>query len=232
MTRAPLVSCIVPVFNGERHLREAIASIRAQTHGPLEIIVVDDGSTDATGSVARSFGDAVRYVAQPNAGPAAARNTGIANATGELIAFLDADDRWHPEKLARQMECFQHQPALDVCLAHVQNFWVEELREEAEQWREHFRAQPIAGYTSVALLARADVFARVGVYEARLKHGADADWFARAEEAGAAIAVLDDVLVYRRLHPENRSRVWSDRSQEEILRVMKSIVDRRRGKVP
>jgi glycosyltransferase involved in cell wall biosynthesis len=225
---APLVSCIVPVFNGEAYLREALTSIRTQTYRPLEIIVVDDGSTDGTATVARGVGDAVRYVRQGNAGPAAARNLGIASARGDFIAFLDADDLWHGDKLTRQMARFDAQPGLDLCLTHVQNFWTAELHEEADRLREHFRARPLPGYSSVALLARRAVFERVGRYDAALRHGADADWFARAEEQGAAIAVLADVLVYRRVHPDNRSRVWSDRSQEEILRVMRSIVQRRR----
>lgn len=229
MSPTPLVSCIVPVFNGERHLAEAIGSIRAQTYHRLEIIVVDDGSTDATGSKVQELGQALRYLWQANAGPAAARNTGIAAATGDLVAFLDADDLWHPQKLSRQVARLQSEPTLDFCLTHIQNFWEDDLRDEAELLRGHFRAQPIAGYTSVTLVARRRVFERAGLYDATLKHGADADWFARVEEAGMSAAMLDEVLVYRRLHAENRSRVWSDRSREEILRVMKAIVDRRRN---
>lgn len=224
----PLVSCIVPVFNGEPYLHEALASIRAQTYRPLEIIVVDDGSADGTKAIAQGFGDEVRYRWQSNAGPATARNFGIGAARGDFIAFLDADDLWHSEKLARQMARFDVRPTLDVCLAHVQNFWAAELHDEADRLREHFRAQPLPGYSSVALLARRAVFERVGCYDAALRHGADADWFARAEEQGAVIDLLADVLVYRRVHADNRSRIWSDRSQEEILRVMRSIVQRRR----
>lgn len=232
MSSSPLVSCIIPVFNGERHLGDALSSIRLQTHRPLEILVVDDGSTDGTKSIVEAFGNEVRYLWQQNAGPAAARNTGVRSATGEFIAFLDADDLWHHEKLARQMSRFQLAPALDLCVTHVQNFWASELREEQERLQGHFRARPLPGYTSVALLARRQAFERVGLYAAGLKHGADADWFARAEENGLTLEMLADVLVYRRLHLENRSRVWIDRSQEEILRVVKSIVDRRRGKAP
>jgi glycosyltransferase involved in cell wall biosynthesis len=226
---APLVSCVVPVFNGEPYLHEALASIRAQTYRALEIIVVDDGSTDATKAVARGCGDEVRYLWQPNAGPAAARNLGIGSATGDFIAFLDADDLWHAEKLARQMARFQTRPALDLCLTHVQNFWTAELQDEGERLRGHFRTQPLPGYSSVALLARRAVFERVGRYDPALRHGADADWFARAEEQGAVCDLLADVLVYRRVHADNRSRIWSERSQEEILRVMRSIVQRRRA---
>src|SRR5690242_4967891 len=96
----PTVTCIVPVFNGERYLGEALDSIFAQGHQPLEVLVVDDGSTDGSAAVAKSYGDRVRYFFQPNAGPAAARNLGLEAARGEFIAFLDADDLWHRDKLA------------------------------------------------------------------------------------------------------------------------------------
>ena len=102
-----LVSCIVPVYNGERYLREALDSILAQTYRPLEIIVADDGSADGTAGVVATFGDQVRYVRQHNQGPSSARNLGIRVPTGDFIAFLDADDLWHPEKLARQIARFQ-----------------------------------------------------------------------------------------------------------------------------
>jgi glycosyltransferase involved in cell wall biosynthesis len=230
MKSAPLVSCIVPVFNGEATLHETLASIRAQTYDRTEIFVVDDGSTDGTQSIARTFGQQVHYVWQRNAGPTAARNTGIRSSRGELVAFLDSDDQWHPEKLARQIARFQSRPALDVSLTLIQNYWDEELREEADRMSGHFRSQPLPGYTSVTLLARRAAFDRVGLYDETIKHGGDADWFARAEESGVRIELVEEVLVYRRLHSGNRSRVWSDRSQEEVLRLMKSIVDRRRSK--
>ena len=96
------ISCIVPVLNGERYLTEAIASVLTQTEPPLEIIVVDDGSTDRTVELARSFGDAVRLVRQEHRGVSAARNHGVRVARGELLAFLDADDLYLPRKLAQQ----------------------------------------------------------------------------------------------------------------------------------
>jgi len=99
--QSPLISCIVPVYNGERYLKEALDSILVQTHCPLEIIVADDGSTDGTASVVAGYGEGVKHLWQPNAGETAARNMGLSAAQGEFVAFLDADDLWHPEKLAR-----------------------------------------------------------------------------------------------------------------------------------
>jgi len=96
-----LISCIVPVFNGERYVSEALDSILAQTYRPLEIIVADDGSIDGTAAVVASYGEQVIYLRQANAEPAA-RNLGLSAARGEFVAFLDAVDLWHPEKLAHE----------------------------------------------------------------------------------------------------------------------------------
>ncbi|MBI3801342.1 MAG: glycosyltransferase [Deltaproteobacteria bacterium] len=163
-----LISCIIPVFNGERYLREAIESIFNQTYRPLEVIVVDDGSTDDTPSVVTSYGEQVRCLRQANAGPGAARNLGLTGARGEFVAFLDADDLWHPEKLARQMARFATRAELAFCLTHLQNFWILELQEEAAKLRDHRFMQPLPGYASQTLLAKRTVFDTIGQFNPQL----------------------------------------------------------------
>src|SRR5262245_349820 len=121
------VSCVVRVFNDERYVREALESVLAQTCPPEEIVVVDDGSSAGTPEILASYGDRLRVVSQPNAGAVTARNVGLRAARGDLIAYIDGDDLWHPEKLARQVARFQARPGLDVCLGHTQNFWIPEL---------------------------------------------------------------------------------------------------------
>jgi len=103
----PKVSVIIPAYQDADHIRAAVDSGLAQTYADREVIVVDDGSTDDTLKVLAAYGDAVRVISQPNRGPSAARNRGIQQAQGEWVAFLDADDTWLPEKLARQMPLFQ-----------------------------------------------------------------------------------------------------------------------------
>ena len=125
------ISCIVPVYNGARFLAEALESILAQTLRPTEIIVVDDGSTDATPAVGRAYSQHVFYVRQPNAGPASARNLGIGFATGSFLSFLDADDLWHADKLARQMHALESNPTAGLCVTYLQNFRVEESAHSA-----------------------------------------------------------------------------------------------------
>src|SRR5436853_749734 len=105
MTMPSLVSVIIPVYNCEQYLAEAIQSVLAQTHPTIELIVVDDGSTDNSAAVAKSFA-VVRYVFQRQGGPGAARNRGISLARGSFLAFLDADDVWVAGKLTRQLAAF------------------------------------------------------------------------------------------------------------------------------
>jgi glycosyltransferase involved in cell wall biosynthesis len=113
------VSCIVPVFNGERFVAEALESILAQTYRPIDVIVADDGSTDGTAAILSGYGGRIRVVTQPTAGPAATRNLGLEAARGEFVAFLDADDVWHPEKLAKQVRRFAARPGLQACVTHA-----------------------------------------------------------------------------------------------------------------
>jgi glycosyltransferase involved in cell wall biosynthesis len=225
----PTVSCIVPVFNGERYLREALDSILAQSHQALDVLVVDDGSTDASAAVAKSYGDRIRYLFQPNAGPAAARNLGLEAARGEFVAFLDADDLWHPEKLTLQLARFAARPELDYCVTHVQNFWVPELKEEEEQFQGHARSRPMPGYVTSTVLARLALFGTVGRFNPELPHADDTDWFLRADSKGAIKELLPEVLLFRRMHPGNMSRTGASESRAEYLRVVKAALDRRRG---
>ncbi len=223
-----LISCIVPVFDGDKYLAEALHSILAQTHRPLEIIVADDGSTDGTSAIVARYRDRVRHLFQANAGVAAACNLGLGAALGDFVAFLSADDLWHPEKLARQIARFQARPQLDLCVTHVQNFWIPELKEEAERFRDHRMAQPLPGYVPQALLARRRLFDAVGYFNTALRHADSTDWFLRAAEYGAVMEILPDVLVYRRLHRSNLSRQMAAASREEYLQLLKTSLDSRR----
>jgi glycosyltransferase involved in cell wall biosynthesis len=110
-----MISVVIPAFNSGRFIRRTIDSVLAQSFQDYEIIVVDDGSTDDTGEVVKSYGSKVRYIYQPNAGDGPARNTGIAAAKGEWVAFLDHDDEWLPEKLEKQIKILKENPDLKWC---------------------------------------------------------------------------------------------------------------------
>jgi glycosyltransferase involved in cell wall biosynthesis len=224
-----LVSCIVPAFNSERYLRESLESILAQTHRPIEVIVADDGSSDGTAAVVATFGASIRCVTQATAGPAATRNLGWRAASGEWVAFLDADDRWHPEKLSRQIARFDARPDLDVSVTHIQNFWIAELEEEARRLRDDARTRPMAGYVTMTMLARRSTFESVGPFDETLWHTDAGDWFLRAAHHGAVIELLPDVLVQHRMHHTNLSRRLGPNARAEFVRMVKRSLDHRRS---
>lgn len=233
MTGDPLISCIIPVFNGARFLTESLDSVLAQPYRPLEIIVVDDGSTDQTAEVCRRYDSAIHYERQENAGPGAARNRGIRRAKGEFLAFQDTDDLWHPEKLSRQLARFRARPELDLCITHVRNFWVPELKHEETRLRQQchpLTAAALPGYTLQTVVVRRTSFERVGYLNESLRPvGEDTDWFVRAREAGLVTEMLDDVLVYRRMHQHNISRnINGPDGKEQILNLLTAKLARKK----
>jgi glycosyltransferase involved in cell wall biosynthesis len=227
--QAPLVSCVVSVYNAERYLAAALESILGQTHPAIEVIVADDGSTDASRAIAERHGARVRWVTQPTAGPAATRNLGLRASRGELIAFLDADDRWHPEKLARQVARLAARPEVEVSLTHVQLFWDDPECEEARCYRDHPRAGGVPGFATTTLLARRRAFDVVGLLDAGLWFADSVDWFLRARAHGLVLEVLPEVLAYHRMHAGNLTRRREGASREEFLRVVRAGLARRRA---
>jgi glycosyltransferase involved in cell wall biosynthesis len=223
-----LISCIIPVFNGEHYLHEALDSILAQTYCPLEILVADDGSTDGTAELVATYGNRVQYLHQPNGGTASACNLGLKAARGDFIAFLAADDLWHPHKLTLQMSRFEARPELDLCVTYVKNFWSPQMKEEAERFRTHRIAQPLPGYVPQTLLARRSLFDAIGHFNVSLKHADATDWFLRASDHGAIAEIMKNVLVYRRMHETNLSRRMASASRSEFVQLVKTSLDRRR----
>src|ERR1700676_2385578 len=116
----PGVSVIVPVFNAARTVEQAIESVRSQTFDDFEIIAVDDGSSDSSMEKLRRSGSAVKILQEKNRGPSAARNLGIANSIGEYLAFLDADDWWKPELLARMVAALERDPQCVMAYCDLQ----------------------------------------------------------------------------------------------------------------
>ena len=180
--------------------------------------------------IAQAFGEQIRFETQKTAGPAETRNLGIRAARGELIAFLDADDLWHPEKLSHQIASLKDRPEREACVTHVQLFWVPDLEGERQQYRDHPRAQPVPGYASTTLLARRSVFDKVGLFNRELWFSDATEWFIRAREQQVQIELLPDVLVYHRMHPRNLTRRRSAASRQEFARVVKASLDRQRQK--
>lgn len=226
----PLVSCIVPVYNGERFLAETLDSILAQTYQPLEIIFVDDGSTDDTRAIVEGYGDRVRYLPQEHRGIAATCNIGLRAAHGDFISFHDADDLWLPDKTEKQLALLNTRPQVGGCVCMVQNFWTEEMHADQVAMRNHRHAQPLPGYVLHALLARRETFQEIGYFDESYNHASKTAWFLEAELRGIQIEMLPEVLALRRIHGGNYSQKNASESQQEYLRVMKQYRDRVRAK--
>ena len=218
-----LVTCVIPVYNGEKYLSEAVESVLSQTYESVEIVVVDDGSTDATPSILADLADRITSLRQENAGPAAARNRGIAAARGEYVAFLDADDLWVAEKTARQVQHLEANKDCGASISLMQNFWVEELAEEAERMEGSSLAAPQPG-PSTTLMVRRAVFDRVGLVNPEILHRDTMDWIVRARAAGVRFAELDEVLVRRRLHENNLSRTRGAEDADDLFAIIQSRI--------
>ena len=224
----PTVSCIVPAYNAEEHLGEALESILAQTHPPFEVIVSDDGSTDGTAAVAEAYAPAVTLLRLPeNRGQATARNFGVSTARGDLVAFLDADDLWHPEKLAAQVAHLEANPGLEASFCEIENFWEEGQEDEEERWRRHGRVR--GTYLTQTLLATRELLLRLPL-DTSLLHADHVEWVLRAREAGVRMEVLPRVLVHRRRHGSNITTTDPGEVFDAFFDVIKSSLDRRRGR--
>jgi glycosyltransferase involved in cell wall biosynthesis len=220
------VSVVIPVRDGERYVAEAVESVLAQTLPGVEPIVVDDGSEDGTPEILRSLGAGVRVVRQERTGAAAALNRGVGLARGGLLAFLDADDLWVPDKLALQTAALERRPGLDLVFGHVRQFHSPDLTGE-QRAAIACPPDPAPGLSKGTMLVRRETFARVGPFDTTWRVGDFVDWYARATEAGLASEMLPDVLMLRRLHPGNTT-LKAPEAQVDYARIARAALKRRR----
>ncbi|HTY26118.1 MAG TPA: glycosyltransferase family A protein [Desulfomonilaceae bacterium] len=222
----PLVSVIIPAYNCERYIEEAIHSVLAQTYTSTEIIVIDDGSTDATADAVMKYRPLIKYEFETNRGPDSARNYGIDLAEGSFLAFLDADDLWVRDKLELQLDAFANDTKLDAVFGHIEQFITPELGEN-QRPKIMMRPGPIAGYTFETMLIKRDSFLEVGKFNTDHTLGAFLEWYARAREAGLKTLMLTEIVAKRRLHLNNLG-IRQAKAQSDYLRVVKGILDKRR----
>ncbi len=224
----PLVSVIIPVYNGEKYLAEAIESILAQTYRPIEIILVDDGSTDRSSNIAKVFSEHVYYLYQSNRGCSAARNTGIKKAQGNFYAFLDQDDLWTRDKLERQMADLESDSDLHIVFGHVIHFYSPDIDEITKQ-RTSCPIEKMPGYHHGTLLVSRDAFNHVGLFNEQWECGEFLDWSFRAQEKGYKSLMMPEVMMKRRIHSSNMGILMRD-IRPDYIRVLKAALDRRRKK--
>lgn len=218
----PDISVIIPTFNREEYLGEAIESILKQDYQPIEIIVVDDGSTDNTKTLMDTY-PTVRYAYQGNSGQAAARNQGITMAKGEYLAFLDSDDLWMSGKLHFQMDYMRKHPEIKMIFGYVQQFYADEHK--LMHGKQAMEASP--GFLIGAMLIRKKDFLNIGLFETKWNVGEFIEWFARAKEAGYSYQVLEKITLKRRLHDTNIGlRQLS--GQSDFAQILKASLSRKR----
>jgi len=187
-----LISVIIPVFNCEKYLQEAIDSVYLQKYRPIELIVVDDGSNDKTAVIAKS-NPTVKYIYQENQGSAVARNTGLNHANGKWISFLDADDFWATDFLSLFLAVLQEEPFTEIVQGKIETFNDSIGKSEPP----YFLCQ-----LGTALFRRS-VFEKVGLFESEFKMSQDIDWFVRAWEHNVLIHREELVVLHYRKHDQN-----------------------------
>ncbi|RLC39557.1 MAG: hypothetical protein DRH33_02555 [Candidatus Nealsonbacteria bacterium] len=213
-----LISVIIPSYNSGKYLNEAIESVVNQTYKNLEIIIINDGSSDDTEEIAKKWqqkDERVRYINHKiNRGPAAARNTGIKNAQGEYVAFLDADDVWLPQKIEIQIKKIKElgadlvfsnwyvwEPEKKIKIRAFESNPVENNRKNLLS----FLVKKNFGNSSTALIKRL-VLEEVGLFDESLRFSEDYDLWLRFLLKGMRIAFINEPLIYCRKHPKQASR--------------------------
>lgn len=224
--KAISISVVIPAYNAEQHIGRAIDSVLTQTLKVDEIIVVDDGSSDKTEQVIRSYGDKVKYIAQQNAGVSVARNTGIEAAAGNWIAFLDADDEWMPEKIKLQTEHLQRNPDLKWIYSnfyqkqpHSQKLQeahgsrtLDELLDGRDFFEDYFTAFVNHGHLwTCTVIIQKEVFEKTGPFEPGMKRAQDNDLWYRIAYQYPKIGYLRQPLAVYHLDTPASSTKINDR---------------------
>ena len=223
-------SVLIPCFNGAAYLAEALDTVLAQTLVPFEIILVDDGSTDATEEIARRYAPRVRYDPQPHRGIAATRNRALQLAQGDTFAFLDADDLWPEDSLACRARLLRAAGASRAWAGGLIEEFISPELDAAARAGLTCRPEPMAGRLLGALLMQREAFERVGRFDESQPVAEAVDWVARADAMGLTGDTVNRVVLRRRIHlTNNGQRV---RSRASYLQFLKASIDRRRGSTP
>lgn len=220
------ISVVIPVYNGECYIQECLESVLGQSLKPSEVIVVDDGSTDRTLELVRATSRDILCLKQDRLGPAAARNRGVEAASRRYLAFIDADDLWTKEKLARQMTYLLENPATDMVFGMMRQFYSPDV-DEAFKKRYVCPDEIAPGIHPGSMLLKKETFLRIGFFDASLKMGEFIQWQVRAQALSCVRHVLPDLVVLRRIHPANYGITNKD-MRKDYLTIAKAMLARKK----
>lgn len=217
----------MPVFNGARFIEQALHSVVAQRNDGIEIIVVDDASTDGTADLVRAaYTDVTLIELTTNRGPSSARNRGVAAATGDFVAFIDADDLWLPGKIGLQLEWLRLHPNSGFVTGLQETFIEPGCR--PPPWATAMMARESAGVVPSAWLMRRHVLDVVGPFDESFRHAEDIDWLTRATYAGISLDSLDQVVFRKRIHDQNLTLDQAP-SDAGLFRALRASAHRHSG---
>ena len=210
----PRVSVIIPAYNAEAFVAEAVESVLAQTYQDFEIIAVDDGSTDGTVSVLKQYPQ-VKLIEKPHSGIAETRNAGLKAACGELVAWIDADDRWRKDKLAKQVAYLDAHPETGMLYTRYWNFT--DLPEESLSPEQRFLLGKEISRSMATTVIRKVLFDRFGLFDTSLVYSEDSEWMLRVLiRCPGAVAKLNEILYERRVHGNNITLTHEDAKEEQM----------------
>lgn len=221
-----LVSIIVPAYNAGSFIKETLESAINQDYVPIEIIVIDDGSTDDTVNVVKSFGDSVTLIQNNHQGSAIARNTGIKISNGDYLVFLDADDLLTASSIKSRINALENNPDIQLAFGHQQYFYDDHMDNTL---RKNLEAQygdktVPAEIISTLMLSRND-FLKIGYFEVNQNLHDFLGWYGSARDYGFKPMVVDDVVIKRRIHNNNLSR---NQGNQTLASSLKHLLDQRR----
>ncbi|WP_392532235.1 glycosyltransferase family 2 protein [Nostoc sp. C117] len=218
------VSVIVPVYNGEKFLAEAIQNIQNQKYQPLEIIVIDDESTDNTAEIAAQFKDKIRYIYQNNSGPSAARNQGIKIARGNIIAFLDVDDLWSDNALKLQLECLDANPSIEIIQGLIQEMHLDSSITDKDKLIFKPYSKPYYSVNLGSGIYRMSVFDKVGLFNEKFSDNEDTEWFFRAWKNDIYKYFFNQVTLLYRKHNTNISLKQINPADLGLLKILRTEI--------
>jgi len=220
------VSIIIPTYNGEKFLRDALQSVITQSYPHWELLVIDNGSTDLTKEIVMSFPRA-QYFFLENRNVNSARNTGVQHSRGEYIAFLDHDDMWNIEKLTKQVAFLEENDEYMAAVCH-QQMYLQPGYSKPHWLKEAFLQRAMPAYLPSALLMRKSALNSSDFFDESLLHTSDVEWFFRVKDQGLKVKLLEETLVERRIHEDNASNNVQN-LQKELLIIIKNSLNFRRN---